>query len=209
MFAVLAYMLLTFVETQELSELESTLSKLESSLADLTLKLQQEEDILQKVISVLDKVDSVRSTFVLQQKPANSKPNVTSTEGPRKNYQVANLSEGEFETVPKYLRGRLTLDRVNSWIDQFTAVVQEKYASFNGNPAKMAGEIRNRYYDWREQESEECRGCPFVTEQDMKTLVNGKGPKMDPTGRSIMAILRHCGRVREVRTTGIVRFVLC
>ena len=192
-----------------MSELESTLSKLESSLADLTLKLQQEEDILQKVISILDKVDSVRSTFVLQQKPANSRQNVTPTDGQRKTYQVANLSEGEFETVPKYLRGRLTLDRVNSWIDQFTAVVQEKYAIFNGNPAKMAGEIRNRYYDWREQESEECRGCPFVTEQDMKTLVNGKGPKMDPTGRSIMAILRHCGRVREVRTTGIVRFVLC
>lgn len=32
--------------------------------------------------------------------------------------------------------------------------------------------------------------------------------KLDPLGRSILAILRHFGRIREVRTPGVVRFVI-
>jgi len=32
--------------------------------------------------------------------------------------------------------------------------------------------------------------------------------KLDPLGRSVLAILRHFGRIREVRTPGVVRFVI-
>ena len=32
--------------------------------------------------------------------------------------------------------------------------------------------------------------------------------KLDSTGRAILAILRHLGRIKESRSTGIVRFVV-
>lgn len=61
-------------------------------------------------------------------------------------------------------------------------------------------------------ENDETAGRFFITEQDMKTfLANLKGAtpfKLDSAGRAILAILRHLGRIKEVRSTGVVRFTV-
>jgi kynureninase len=58
-------------------------------------------------------------------------------------------------------------------------------------------------------------GRRFITEADIKAAMQNaaaKGApavfKLDPLGRSVLAILRHYGRIREVRTPGVVRFVI-
>ena len=53
-------------------------------------------------------------------------------------------------------------------------------------------------------------GRQFITEADIKAYAALKKEafKLDPMGRSILAILRHVGRLRECRTPGVVRFVL-
>ena len=56
----------------------------------------------------------------------------------------------------------------------------------------------------------------FITEADIKAAMQASAMKqstgavfkLDPLGRSILAILRHFGRIREVRTPGVVRFVI-
>lgn len=60
---------------------------------------------------------------------------------------------------------------------------------------------------------DEVAGRTFITEADMKSTANGNRKstvlfKLDPTGRSILAILRHLGRVKEMRTGKLVRFVV-
>ncbi len=53
----------------------------------------------------------------------------------------------------------------------------------------------------------ETEGCLFVTDQDVK---KAKQPafRLDPTGRAVMSILRHLGRIRESRGGGVTRFIL-
>ena len=46
-------------------------------------------------------------------------------------------------------------------------------------------------------------GLFFVTEKDLKTTSKFK---MDSSGRSILTILRHCNRLKEVRSKGLVRY---
>jgi hypothetical protein len=116
----------------------------------------------------------------------------------------------EFETVPRYLKGRLSLDRINSFISSIAKLFADKYAILKGNPARLPPDSRHRYYQWREEENTEVQGQFFVSENDLKNGI-GKGStgiKIDPANRSILAILRHTGRLREVRGGGVVRLVL-
>ncbi len=63
---------------------------------------------------------------------------------------------------------------------------------------------------------EEVQDRYFITEADIKAAMQNSASKqngapvfrLDQLGRSILAILRHFGRIREVRTPGIVRFVI-
>lgn len=63
---------------------------------------------------------------------------------------------------------------------------------------------------------EEVQERYFITEADIKNVMQNsvakQSPsatfKLDPLGRSILAILRHFGRIREIRTPGVVRFVI-
>lgn len=124
----------------------------------------------------------------------------------------------EFETIPKYMRGRLTQDRINGGVELINRAAREKYAFLAQNPARLAPELRQKYYDLRDMEVEETAGKYFVTETDMKstlgTMTKGNASttgvifKFDSTGRAILAIMRHLGRIKEVRGGGAVRYVL-
>lgn len=50
-----------------------------------------------------------------------------------------------------------------------------------------------------------------MTETDLKNmLASGRlqnSFKLDPTGRSILSILRHLGRIKEIRSVGTIRYV--
>lgn len=208
----------TFVDNADLEEMNRVLDMIDQSLLALNDKLAAEEAGLLKVKEVLDLVPAslpVQPTpakaprYPSQQQQQPPAPQPQPNVAPQaRSLDIEPLSQFEFDEVPKYLKGRLTLDRLTQWTDGLSRVFAEKYAIVRQNPARMSHEHRTKYYEWRDQDCDECRGQPFVTEADMKTLCQGKGPKLDPTGRSIVAILRHCGRLREVRSTGILRFVL-
>lgn len=130
--------------------------------------------------------------------------------------EIPSIAAEEFETVPKYMRGRLTRERVNGGVEFLNRVLLDKYTFLRQNPAKLSPDQRQKYYDWKDCETEETAGKFFVTETDLKAALAAKGSagasvpsfKLDSTGRAILAILRHCGRIREVRGSGMTRFVL-
>lgn len=128
---------------------------------------------------------------------------------------VPPISQDEFQNIPKYMKGRLTQEKINQGIEYFSRVLHERYSLLRQNPAKLNVETRHRWYELREAECEEVAGRYFVTEQDLKgPATGGKGNntsaafKMDATGRAILAIMRHVGRIKEVRSNGLARFVL-
>lgn len=103
---------------------------------------------------------------------------------------------------------------MNGGVEFLTRVIQEKYTFLRQNPAKLSMEQRQKYYNWKDCEGEETVGKFFVTENDVKASLSGKGGasttfKLDSTGRAILAIMRHLGRIKELRGGGMVRFVLC
>ena len=122
-------------------------------------------------------------------------------------------------------------DKLNQQLNALNRLFTEKYSILRLNPAKMSNEQRQRYYvgqliftlftkcivqDWKEVECDEVQGRFFITEADIKnasTAAAGKNNngivfKFDSVGRSILSILRHLGRIREMRTPGVVRIVL-
>lgn len=171
--------------------LSKMLDAIEAALAQLAHKVDTEEAQLAQVQEIL-------GTVARQRDCPPAKPQTPRT----RKIEVAPLSAGEYEAVPKYLKGRLTLDRIASWADAFQRVVSEKYGLMQCNPARLSGEQRTRWFEWRDEDVDECKGRAFVTEADLRA----RGVKLD---KAVLAILRHCGRIREVRSAGIVRFVLC
>lgn len=198
-----------------MATLSAKLDELDAALEQLNSRLAAEEEGMSAVLSIINRVSAAQQAASFRppeqqrsRKTSLKQPNQVVSTPSLQQVEIVRLSPTEFENIPKYLKGRLSLEKLNQWTELLEKIFVEKYSIMQSTPAKLGGESRNRYYEWRDQESEECRGQPFVTEHDIKTLCQGKGPKMDPTGRSIISILRHCGRLREVRSTGIVRLVL-
>ena len=142
---------------------------------------------------------------IVKEDSASSGPFISASEP-----QIEPIRADEFEAIPRYLKGRLTLERINSFAVQLSRLYQDKYNILKVNPARLAPDQRNRYYQWREEENNDVQGRFFVSENDIKngTGKNSTGIKLDPANRSIIAILRHVGRLREVRGGGVVRLVL-
>jgi len=55
-------------------------------------------------------------------------------------------------------------------------------------------------------ETKETKGYLFIVDGDIKTST--KKFKLDPTGKSVLIILRHLGRIKEVRGGGHTRYVI-
>jgi hypothetical protein len=113
----------------------------------------------------------------------------------------------DYNQIPKYIKGRLTLDKINVAIESLNRLYVEKYNLMRQHPSKLTVEQRQRYYDWKEMECEEVNGLYFITEADVKNSKNNAF-KLDPTGRAVLSMLRHLGRLKEVRSAGIVRLTV-
>ncbi|XP_071545992.1 SKA complex subunit 1-like [Panulirus ornatus] len=112
----------------------------------------------------------------------------------------------EFESVSKYLRGRLQYDQINNAVDQVNKTLETKYALMS-RPRSKVSEIDMRIVTaCKRQENQETRGLHFVVDDDIKRWSR---LKMDSTGRSQLTLLRTLKRVREVRGPGnIVRYAV-
>ncbi|GLJ15523.1 hypothetical protein SUGI_0254960 [Cryptomeria japonica] len=106
------------------------------------------------------------------------------------------VSGNELDSLSSYMRGRLTLDKINAAIDEM-AQFAEANAHLIKEPRNKLGEgLLERALEMRDiSTAEPVKGKYFCLETDLK----GPVLKLDNTGKAILTVLRHLGRVNEAR----------
>ncbi|NXR98073.1 SKA1 protein, partial [Oxylabes madagascariensis] len=120
--------------------------------------------------------------------------------------EAALITAQEFESVPTYLKGRITYDQINAVVQQMNKAVVDKYKILYQPLKSMKASARNLYHRFMEEETKDTKGAFFIVEADIKEFTE---LKLDKRFHSILSILRHCQRVREVRGSGLIRYIIC
>ncbi|XP_066038352.1 spindle and kinetochore-associated protein 1 [Chamaea fasciata] len=120
--------------------------------------------------------------------------------------EAALITTEEYESVPGYLKGRITYDQVNAVVQQINKAVVEKYKILYQPLKSMSAPIRNLYHRFTEEETRDTKGLFFIVEADIKEFTQ---LKLDKRFYSILSILRHCQRVKEVRGSGLIHYIIC
>eukprot|EP00249_Psilotum_nudum_P001454 c13921_g1_i1 orf=355-987(-) len=107
------------------------------------------------------------------------------------------ITVDELDSLSSYMRGRLTLDKINAAVDEM-AMYADANARLIAAPRKKLGEdLLERVLELRNIAfSDTLKGKYFFLESDMR----GPVLKLDNTGKAILTVLRHLGRIVEVRT---------
>ncbi|XP_060092156.1 spindle and kinetochore-associated protein 1 [Heteronotia binoei] len=132
-----------------------------------------------------------------QKKPAKATKHVR---------EIPFMTVEEFESVPAYMRGRLTYSQVNAVIQEVNKAVASKYKIMRQPTKSMTSAIRNLYFRFQEEETKDTKGEFFIVEADVEEFTQLKA---DKRFYSILTILRHCQRVKEIRGSRLVRYAVC
>lgn len=109
---------------------------------------------------------------------------------------LRHVSDDEVAAVPSYLRGRLTGRRLRGAIDEINERMAAKYA-IAGRPGSRVKEAdKERWRAWRNEETAQTKGRFFFADTD---LAGAKHMRMDATGKNILNVLQHLGRLEPVR----------
>ncbi|GBF99849.1 hypothetical protein Rsub_12549 [Raphidocelis subcapitata] len=112
------------------------------------------------------------------------------------------VTQAELSSLATYMRGRLTLERVNSALDE-TALHAEQIARWMA--LVRSHEAKRVPVDERRRATEMfhglagregIRGNYWFTETELR---NGVALRPDKTGKGLLMVLRHLGRISEVR----------
>ncbi|KAL2913077.1 hypothetical protein HK105_207422 [Polyrhizophydium stewartii] len=123
---------------------------------------------------------------------------------------IALISEAEYNKIPAYIVNRTPCERLNQAISELNHLIADKYAIIKMPQNKMNKVQRSIYWDHKQLITPDIKGLVFVTEADLKDKAGWTTSefKFDAIGRNVIAILRHLGRIREVRGGGATRIVL-
>jgi len=102
----------------------------------------------------------------------------------------------ELENTPKYIKGRLTLDKVNAGVDEVQKLVDSKYKILSLPIAKMNDKMLRKYKMYKDMETAETKGLFFIAEQDLADTTHIK--QGDATGKAIISVLRHVHRLKDL-----------
>ncbi|XP_029435950.1 spindle and kinetochore-associated protein 1 isoform X2 [Rhinatrema bivittatum] len=140
-----------------------------------------------------------------QAKEAMSEPVQKVTKERKVIKEMALLTVQEFESVPAYMKNRLTYDQINSAIQEINKAVKCKYKVMQQPLKSMNTNTRKLSFRFQEEETKETKGHFFIVDEDIKEFTQ---LKVDKRFHGILNIVRHCQRIREVRTKGLVRYML-
>lgn len=177
-------------------ESAALLERLQHISENIPSKLPQKKS----VASILKKTETVQSSETM--KPSAPQGQVSlQTVGCQ---YLDFLTVDEFKTIPKYMKGRLTYDKINSMIEKLDRAYVEKYKIRRLKKSTLNDMNKKRFEAYRLQETEETKGLYFIVEQDIAEF---SSLKVDNALRNIFTILRHCGLISEMRGGGYTRFV--
>jgi len=102
----------------------------------------------------------------------------------------------ELESTPKYMKGRLTLDKVNAAIDEVQKIVDAKYKILALPISKMNDKLLKKYKVFKDMETAETKGLFFIAEPDLVDTAHLK--QGDATGKAVLSVLRHLHRLKDL-----------
>ncbi|XP_074788373.1 SKA complex subunit 1-like isoform X1 [Athene noctua] len=137
---------------------------------------------------------------VVEPKPAKKPPKES-----RLIKEASLITAEEFESLPAYMKGRLTCDQINAVVKGINKAVADKYKILHQPLKSMKAAARKLYYRFLEDETADSKGTFFVVEADIGEFTQ---LKVDKRFHAIVTVLRHCHRVREIRGVGRVRYVI-
>ncbi|GBN05896.1 Spindle and kinetochore-associated protein 1 [Araneus ventricosus] len=112
----------------------------------------------------------------------------------------------EFENVPKYMKGRFKYEQVNKFVEEFNNALEGKYKLLLMSRKELKPAQLKEWQKLKAQENAETKSLYFCTSDDLRDYGN---IKLDKASLNIMTILRHCGKVREIRGPGpIIRYTV-
>ncbi|KAF6266088.1 hypothetical protein COO60DRAFT_642581 [Scenedesmus sp. NREL 46B-D3] len=112
------------------------------------------------------------------------------------------VTAAELASVPSYIKGRLTLEKVNAAVDElagFAEACAKAMSSVARNQlARVSSEERGRLQELYHgiATKEAAKGRSWFLESDLRA---GAAVKMDKSGKSMLMLLRNLGRLQEVR----------
>ncbi|KAI3743778.1 hypothetical protein L1987_56844 [Smallanthus sonchifolius] len=106
------------------------------------------------------------------------------------------ITANELDSLSSYMRGRLTLDKINAAIGDMAAYAEANAQLITAPRKKLTESNLEKALEIREiGMTEGVKGKHFFLETDVK----GPTLKLDNTGKAIFTVLRHLGRLSESR----------
>ncbi|XP_076913833.1 SKA complex subunit 1 homolog [Bidens hawaiensis] len=106
------------------------------------------------------------------------------------------ITANELDSLSSYMRGRLTLDKINAAINDMAAYAEANSQLMTAPRKKLTESTLEKSLEIREiGMAEGVKGKHFFLETDVK----GPSLKLDNTGKAIFTVLRHLGRLSESR----------
>lgn len=106
------------------------------------------------------------------------------------------ISADELASLSSYMRGRLTLEKVNAAVNDMAAYAEATAQLISAPKKKLPESMWDRALELRDiATTEAVKGKHFFLESDIK----GPALKLDNTGKAILTVLRHLGRISETR----------
>lgn len=106
------------------------------------------------------------------------------------------VSMDELASLSSYMRGRLTLEKLNTAVDEMATFATVNAKLLTAPRQKLGNDGWKRVLELRDIAiTENVKGKHFFLESDLK----GEILKLDNTGKAVLTVLRHLGRINEVR----------
>ncbi|XP_060892942.1 spindle and kinetochore-associated protein 1-like [Labrus mixtus] len=104
------------------------------------------------------------------------------------------ITVSEFDSIPQYMRGRVSYEQLNAAVQSINISVTAKYKILHQSVKSLNNHSCKLQQRFKEQESNDTRGHLFVVEDDFREFSQ---VKMDKHFQGILSMLRHCQRVKE------------
>ncbi|XP_064164408.1 spindle and kinetochore-associated protein 1 [Anguilla rostrata] len=119
--------------------------------------------------------------------------------------EMVYITTEEFESIPQYMKGRVTYTQLNVAVQSINAAVTGKYSILQQPLKSLTNATRKLHQRFKDEETKDTKGHFFVVEEDIREFTQ---LKVDKRFQGMLSMLRHCQRLRELRGAGHTRYVL-
>ncbi|KAG7273205.1 hypothetical protein CRUP_018009 [Coryphaenoides rupestris] len=141
-----------------------------------------------------------------QSMPAETQPSQQGTDKKKVHVkQMEFVTMLEFENIPQYMKGRVVYEQMNAAVQRINEAVSGKYKIVRQPAKSLSNNARKLHQRFKDEETKDTKGLFFVVEADICEFTQ---MKVDKKFQSIISMLRHCQRLREMRGGNLTRYVL-